>query len=173
MYESIKKLGKGKAQCKLCRTPVRLFNGLKVSKWCSACRKTIAEQKKAKKKLTKGYLKREWKKLHKEAWKVFSVHIRSRGANADNYEYCYTCDNPFQWKLLHAGHFHHNKLDFDERNIHPQCAQCNKWGHGKLNIYGTKLAKELGPEGMEKLLLDSHTVSYSKDDLETIIKKYS
>lgn len=160
-------------KCKLCKQlNVREFNGIAQSKYCVTCREIKKDGKKAKHRLTKGFLEREYKLLHKKAWKAWSLYVRTLEANTDGINYCYTCEQPFHYKNLQAGHFHHGKLDFDNRNIRPQCERCNKWLHGNGAIYGTKLTKELGVEGMQKLLLDSNTVKYNKEDLEDIIDKY-
>lgn len=50
-------------QCKCCReVNVREFNGIAVSKFCASCRKEKEIIKKAKKKLTKGYLGKQFTK---------------------------------------------------------------------------------------------------------------
>jgi hypothetical protein len=110
--------------------------------------------------------------LRKIAWDIFSKFIRIKGSDENGMTECYTCGEKLHWKKLQAGHFHHSKLDFDERNIHKQCVRCNKWLSGNLAIYATKLALELGVTGMKKLLLDANTTIYSIQDLREIIKIY-
>lgn len=68
---------------------------------------------------------------------------------------CYTCKHWFAWKVMNAGHFIHNKLDFDERNVHPQCVQCNLWKHGNLGRYAYYLIKEYGVKWVERLEYDA------------------
>jgi NAD-dependent SIR2 family protein deacetylase len=75
----------------------------------------------------------------------------------------------FHWKRLQAGHYFHNKLDFDRRNLRPQCPRCNKWLRGNLAVYGVRLTKELGVKGMDQLMKDANTVTYSTMDLHKII----
>lgn len=163
--------------CKKCGNQFRSSMQKKVCYPCQLADKRQRREERAKKKLerklnSKRFRAREWKRLHKEAWRVFSLYIRTKNANSANLLGCYTCGKILLWREAQAGHLHHNKLDFDERNIHAQCGGCNKYLHGNLAKYATKLVKELGVEGMQKLELDSNTVKYSKEDLEQIIDKY-
>lgn len=159
---------------KLCKCGARRFTSF--SK-CGRCRADEAKAKKLKKlekhKTTKAFQKREHRSLKSKAWKVFSEYIRRKDANSDGMTYCYTCSKALRWQDAHCGHFMHGKLDFDERNLKPQCPGCNTYKHGNLAIYGVKLAKELGVEGMEQLMLDANTKVYSKDDLEQVITTYT
>lgn len=116
--------------------------------------------------------KNESAKLKRKAWKVWSIHIRSKDADRNGMVRCYTCGVERRWREMHAGHLYHNKLDFDERNIHPQCPKCNTFLHGNLAIYATKMIEEIGVDGMKKLILDSNTTTYTADDFKKIIEKY-
>lgn len=183
-------------RCKLCKElKVREVNGIAVSKFCSACKKVkelelreknnakkekLKEEKlaKAQRKLerklaTKKYQKSKFKSLHKKAWGLISKYVRQQGADEFGFNYCYTCGLKEQYKVLQCGHFFHGKLDFDLRNLKPQCAACNMYKSGDLANYAVKLAKELGVEGMEKLRLDANTTTYTIEDLEKIIEQYS
>jgi hypothetical protein len=183
-------------RCKLCKElKVREVNGIAISKFCSACKKVkelelreknnakkekLKEEKLAKaqrkleKKLsTKKYQKSKFKSLHKKAWGLVSLYVRKRHADWNGMTVCYTCGVMEHYTKMNAGHFHHNKLDFDpERNLRTQCVQCNLHKSGNLAIYGTKLAFELGLKGMEQLRLDANTTTYTIEDLENIIEKY-
>lgn len=162
------------AKCKSCREPkVRLRNGIKTHSLCTACRKIKELEKKAKHKETKTYQKKRFKTLHAKAWKLISAYVRQLGADSEGFNLCYTCDGRFHYKELHCSHFHHNKLDFDTRNLRPCCPKCNTYMSGNLAIYGTKLAKEYGVDGLEQLRLDANTTTYTIEDLEKIIKQYS
>ena len=164
---------------KLCR----LCGGKRVfgKTLCYAC---ILKKERAKRELKLAKLKeRKHKKkekklnsyryLNKVAWELFSRYIRMKGADENGMTECYTCEKKFHWKKLFAGHFHHGKLDFDERNVHKQCNRCNSslFLRGNLNIYGTKLAQEIGAEGMKQLLLDANTKIYTWQELKIIINR--
>jgi hypothetical protein len=114
-----------------------------------------------------------WKTAFDKAWKVWSIFIRQSFADNRGYCTCYTCEAVKHWKEMQAGHYHHGALDFDKRNIHPQCIRCNKWLSGNLGIYAEKLTKELGLKGMKKLRRDSEKIGKpTLKELEKIITKY-
>jgi hypothetical protein len=104
--------------------------------------------------------------LKRQAEKVFHAWICKR----DNYE-CYTCFS----KGNEAGHYWHNKLDFDPRNLHCQCVRCNRFLHGNLGQYAINLIDKFGREWFEKLRTDAHTTSnkFSRSELEEIIRQYT
>jgi len=67
---------------------------------------------------------------------------------------CYTCGRKFLWKDLDCGHyikrrFLNTRWDLD--NLRPQCQYCNRNLGGNYRIYETKIANELGQEGVMKL----------------------
>lgn len=117
------------------------------------------------------------KTLKAKAWKIFSQYIRQRDRGV-----CFTCGLRYwneelgevDWHRTHAGHFIHNKLDFDEMNIHCQCVQCNKWKHGNLGIYALKMAGLYGLEAVEELERRSHQEKpYTIEYLDNVIEMYS
>ena len=91
------------------------------------------------------------------------------------YNTCYTCGILKHYKELHCGHYIHNRLDYEENNLRPQCPSCNKWKHGNLGIYGEKLIKEIGQETVEKMRLYSYKKgnNYNRAELNEVIRKYS
>jgi hypothetical protein len=160
-------------RCKLCKElKVREVNGIAISKFCSSCKKVKELEKKAKHKLTKTCQKKEFKKLHRKAWKKISEYVRKQEANEFGMTPCYTCGGRFHYAALHCGHYLHNKLDFDLRNLKPQCPQCNLYLSGNLAVYGLRLAKENSVEWLEQLHLDANTTTYTIEDLERIIEQY-
>jgi Bacteriophage Lambda NinG protein len=104
--------------------------------------------------------------LKKRAETVFHHWILKR----DNY-ICYTCGH----QGGEAGHYWHNKLDFDERNLHCQCTSCNRFKSGNLAIYAHNLIRDHGHKWFDKLDADAHQSlnKFSKDELEEFIQKYS
>jgi hypothetical protein len=163
-----------KKKCQRCKENELYYrNGLPTSKFCTPCKKEVEAEKKLKKQSTKKFQKARFKTLHKKAWTLVSSYVRQLGADSEGFNRCYTCDGRFHYKEMHCSHFHHNKLDFDLRNLKACCVKCNTYMSGNLAIYGTKLARELGVEGMEQLRLDANTKIYTNEDLENIIKKYA
>lgn len=82
--------------------------------------KKIKEVKKIKKqsKKTSQQIK---KTIHNRVWRLMSEYVRRKWADKDWFNTCYTCSYNTHWKNLQAGHFKHWRLDFDERNLKPQC----------------------------------------------------
>lgn len=96
----------------------------------------------------KKYTIKDRKKLKKEAWKVFSAFIRKR----DNYT-CITCGNKASDGFrMNAGHYCHNREDFNERNIHCQDFICNKIKKGNMRYYTIKMIEWYGLDYVKKLL---------------------
>ena len=85
------------------------------------------------------------------------------------YNACYTCHRSFPFKELHAGHYQHGKLDFDERNLKPQCAACNTYHGGRLDVYTLRLISDNGLEWVEQLKRDAaQHPGYRLEDLKRI-----
>jgi len=91
----------------------------------------------------------------RKTWKVMSEWVRRKDADWRGFNECYTCGKTSHWKELHAGHFQHGKLDFDERNLRPQCTSCNTYSGGKLDNYTLRLIQENSFEWVEKLKSDA------------------
>jgi hypothetical protein len=162
--------------------PCKICGGKRVGR-LTICYHCFLKRERAKRKLKLAKLKerkrvRREKKvnsygyLKKAADKVFSQYVRMKGCDEQGIGECYTCGIRKHWKELHAGHFYHGKLDYDERNRRPQCPQCNTYKSGNLAIFGTKLAQELGAGGMKKLLLEANTKIYTWTELKQIIEIY-
>jgi hypothetical protein len=104
-------------------------------------------------------------KLKKKAEAIFHKYIVLRDKGI-----CFTCGKPGN----QAGHFCHNRLDFDEMNLHCQCVRCNHFLSGNLYEYGKHLNKNYGEGFAEALIARSHTQSnkFSRDELNELIAKY-
>lgn len=125
---------------------------------------------------------KERKRLAQAAWKAFSSFKRSYDATFAGYNHCYTCFRTFPWKELDAGHFRHTRkkdkirvkeIDYEPRNIHPQCTRCNRMIHGNLAKYAQNLVRDYGPEVLRELdlmYLDSRDLT--NEELAEIIKRY-
>ena len=73
---------------------------------------------------------------------------------------------------MDAGHFIHNKLDFDPRNLKIQCGRCNRYLRGNLGVYAIKLIQEYGLEWVNQLQVDAQIKgnNYNREEIEGIIK---
>lgn len=90
------------------------------------------------------------RKLKNMAWRLTSELVRRTGAMGD-YNACFTCRRVRLWKEMNAGHFKHNKLDYDLDNLKPQCIYCNNFLSGNMGKYRAKLIKLYGEQWVESL----------------------
>lgn len=160
--------------CKLCEKK-RYAN----TSWCFSHykeRERLKKEFKFKKALerkskTKGFVDNIRKKLYKQAWGLMSQWVRRKDANLDGFNECYTCGCVKHYKELQAGHFKHDRLDFDERNLKPQCSRCNKWFSGKLDVYAENLIRDYGIEWFNQLVRDANSYHpYTIPELGQIIR---
>ncbi len=158
--------------CKLC--PSKRYANIS---WCykhfkereKKKREEKAERKLLRKQKSKTYLESERKKLHRKCWKLMSEKVRRSGMRQGSKNECYTCKKLFYWKKLHAGHYRHNTLDFDSRNLKPQCNSCNTYNGGKLDQYTMRLIEENGIEWLKQLHIDADRhPGYRLEDLKQI-----
>lgn len=116
----------------------------------------------------------------KKTWKVFSQYIRLKYANKDGFVRCVTCGKIKHWKEMQAGHYKHNKLDFCEFNVFPQCVRCNHYKSGELGNYADFLIKKFGNDILEKIEIYAKLekkyniieLQYMHDEWKKIVKKF-
>lgn len=104
--------------------------------------------------------------LKKKAWSLMSIYVRSKDADWRGFNNCYTCGITKHWKELQAGHYIHNKLDFNSDNLKPQCARCNKWLSGNLDHYAEHLLADYGTEWLKQLRQSANTKGNNYNILE-------
>ena len=63
-------------------------------------------------------------------------------------------------------------LRFDERNVHGQRKQCNRYGSGRAVDYRVGLIQRIGLEVVEALEADQQPKHYSIEDLIELRDKY-
>lgn len=132
-------------------------------------RKEREKRKLERKKRTKKYQMQAIKTLKNKCWKLMSELVRRRDTDYFGNVSCFTCGKRDHWKNMHAGHFQHGKLDFDDRNIKPQCVSCNRYNGGRLDEYSLKLAEKHGTDWVRRLKNDaSRHAGYSYDELVEI-----
>lgn len=115
------------------------------------------------------------KSLHKKAWGVWSKWIRQKDADWQGNTCCFTCSVTKPYKEMDAGHFYHGVLDFEEKNIHPQCTKCNRFLHGNLAEYARRLVDVYGPGVLKELkaMIGRRGNRYSTAELQEIIERYA
>jgi hypothetical protein len=115
-------------------------------------------------------------KLKKDVWKIFSIWVRKGNADWRGYVQCFTCPAILMWNSgeIHAGHFIHDKQDFNEMNVHPQCQQCNYWKKGNTRIYALRMVEKYGLEKVKELekLAQEKGNRYNRIELIEIMEKY-
>lgn len=158
--------------CKLCQSPRYGLMTLCFKHYKAKVRLQRQERlirKQARKIKTKKYLKSEQKQWHRKCWILMSERVRSKYADWKGMVKCYTCPKVLHWKEMHAGHFKHGTLDFDSRNLRPQCAECNTYKGGRLDVYAINLVRENGIEWVEQLEKDAaQHQGYKVEELKEI-----
>ena len=122
------------------------------------------------------------KKLKHKVWKVFSLYIRLKDADALGYTHCYTCGvripaiETQEEKGAEAGHGlggRNNSILFDEELVKPQCKRCNIFLGGNYDIFHAKLIKEHGLKWFEnKLKLKNQSKQFTVEELNKLYVYY-
>ncbi len=116
-------------------------------------------------------------KLVAEAQVAFNRYIRLRDSGLP----CICCGLPMGEGVhggsVDAGHYRSRgsapHLRFDERNVHAQRKQCNRYGSGNAVGYRLGLIERIGLEAVEALEADNTTRHYTSDELRQIKADYA
>ena len=118
---------------------------------------------------------RKRQSLIKEADRVFSLHIRNRGATYD-FNHCFTCGVYMAVWELQAGHFinrRYLKVRWHPVNVWPQCNECNVIKGGNLVVYESKLVAMFSQDAVDGLwVLAREGDDLTDADINDIIKLY-
>lgn len=114
--------------------------------------------------------------LLKEAQHAFNAYIRLRDCEKP----CICCGRPLGYGEVggayDAGHYRSigsaPHLRFDERNVHAQRKQCNRWGAGRAVDYRIGLIARLGLEAVEALEAENATHKWTREELIEIRATY-
>ena len=124
------------------------------------------------------------RKLKDEAWKAFSIYIRTRDcirfSGSPDFGRCVTCKTARPFKELQAGHFiqgRSNSVLFDERLVYSQDYSCNgnpPFGKGGNYVeYYVFMLEEWGQIMIDEFRALKHkTVIYKAHDYERIRDEY-
>lgn len=114
--------------------------------------------------------------LKKRAWIEFSIFVRTRGADIDGLNTCYTCDARKHWRELEAGHLvpgRGNAILFDERAVNPQCRRCNGHFRGNTIVYYPKMVAIHGQAAVDEMVAKRYiTRKWLPGELQSICEKY-
>lgn len=150
--------------CKECGKEKYLFghglceNCYNIAQWKKSEKKKSAKRTNSKKSRKRSSKTTYWKN---KAWKMFSRYVRARDASASGVVVCCTCGRRMTWQgkgNCHAGHYISRRYlgtFLDERNVHGQCAYCNKFRHGAESDYETFLKLKYGDQVIEELKIKS------------------
>lgn len=114
--------------------------------------------------------------LKTEAKTQMHLFVRLRDQAAG----CISCGQPFQGPAIggafDAGHYRSvgsaKHLEFDPRNVHGQCKDCNKWGGGDPVRYRVGLIARIGLTEVEALERDETPRKYTRDQVRDIREHY-
>lgn len=110
--------------------------------------------------------------LKKRAQQAFNAYIRERDAGLP----CICCGAWPHPGGTDAGHYRSvgsaPHLRFDERNVHAQSKQCNRWGAGRAVDYRIGLIARIGIAAVEALEADQEPRHYTRDQLIEIAAEY-
>lgn len=182
-----KTYSKKQKKCKVCGS--EFVPSKPMQKVCSlACALTIASLAKAKRERTAlAADKRATRekldgmktkgKLVAEAQAEFNRYIRLRDAGQP----CICCGQPMGEGVpggsVDAGHYRSRgsapHLRFDERNVHAQRKQCNRYGSGNVVGYRLGLIERIGLPAVEALEADNAPRHYTCDQLRQIKADYA
>lgn len=109
--------------------------------------------------------------------KVFSEYIRQKYADSFGMVSCFTCDARKHWKDMQNGHFisrGHMNTRWDEDNCRVQDSACNVFRSGNYTEYSYRLLKEIGEEGMDRLMAKKKEIKqWSIAELKEKIEYYA
>lgn len=159
-----------KKNCSRCGKPEYIFSRGRC-KSCATIEDTLAKEEE------EGGQEIGLPELIAELDTLVSRYIRLKNADKDGLVQCYTCTAKKPIAEMQAGHYvprGNMLLRFDiERNIRPQCKDCNEYKRGNLAIYGQKLEQEL--PGVTELLYNESLLvyKYTRDELRQMINEYT
>ena len=111
---------------------------------------------------------------YKRAHKEFKLWIRDTRDGGQ----CFTCGIIRDPKYMACGHYKHtarmmHPLDFNEKNNHCQCPDCNSYNNGESDLYKLKMIEKYGPEILEEIDLWFWVKQdYKRAELDDIYQKY-
>ena len=100
----------------------------------------------------------ERSKAQAKADKYFSLFIRLKNADKNGNCKCATCGKLYHWKNIDCGHFmtrDQQATRYEEKNVAPQCASCNRFKGGRQVEMGKYLDLKHGEGTADEMLFKS------------------
>ena len=140
--------------CNICGQKFTPYSSLQK---CCRNYKCMVKHLKIEKKEKHEKLKEIVKDYKKLAWTQISRYVRYTSSIKDDQGrvQCYTCPKILLPSEADCGHFKHDKLDGDLRNLRIQCSKCNRYLSGNLSEYRKNLVRDHGEEWVQQLERDS------------------
>lgn len=114
-------------------------------------------------------------KLTREADRVFSLYIRSRGSEG-GYNNCFTCGVHRPIEEMQAAHFRPRRYlhtRWHPVNVWVSCGRCNVELNGNLKVYESRLRKAFGDEAIDDLFrLSRDTAKFQTYEIQEVIDTY-
>lgn len=138
-------------------------------------RKAIAQRERSEIKVRKERLKSRGDYM-REAQQAFNAYIRLRDQLAGHA--CISSGRPLDWNgnAVDAGHYRSvgaaPHLRFDERNVHAQSKEQNRYLSGNATDYRVGLIRRIGLAEVEALERDQSVRKYTIEDLKAIKAEY-
>lgn len=138
-------------------------------------RKAIDQRERREIKVRKEKLKNRGDYL-REAQQAFNAYIRLRDQLAGHA--CISSGRPLDWNgnAVDAGHYRSvgaaPHLRFDERNVHAQSKEQNRYLSGNATDYRVGLIRRIGLAEVEALERDQSVRKYTIEDLKAIKAEY-
>ena len=174
-----RKVRQRKCAIKTCRT---LFAPRSIThKCCSpACAQqhvAVEKARRDRKERQQGLAKLKRKADHiREAQTAFNGYIRARDAALPCICCGRTSDSESRGGTWDAGHYRSRgsspHLRFDERNVHAQLKNCNRYGAGRAVDYRIGLIQRIGLAAVEALEADNAPRHWTVEELQAIKATY-
>ena len=108
---------------------------------------------------------------------VYSQYVRIKEADINGYCTCVTCGKIGKWNDdMDAGHYVERDrwaTRFNDSNVHPQCASCNRFKGGRKAQYTLYLTNRYKRGIIEKLVRESQKVkTFTLDELKLWVKEW-
>jgi len=114
--------------------------------------------------------------LDDKLWTQFSLFVRLRDADENGYIICCTSGRRVHYKDADAGHFigrRHLATKFDERNVHAQSRNDNRFNGGRQYEFSLFIDRKYGKGTADKLLVASRQLcKRGKFEIDQLTKHY-
>lgn len=158
------------------RKPMDRGRGIQTKPWAAGLKRTQKRVSTVGRKKGRKTKRPSVSALKKKAWVQFSIFIRTRGADTDGTQRCFTCGVVKFWRGFEAGHLvsgRGNAVLFDERAVRPQCRRCNGHLRGNVIVYYPKMVALYGQQVVDEIVAQRDvTHKWGAGELEGLFLRY-